>query len=254
MTDKVITSENVRLYYGEKEALHGVNLDFKKNEITALIGPSGSGKSTYLRCLNRINDLIPEVTVTGSIKMDKQDIYAPNVDITELRKRVGMVFQQPNPFPFSVYENVAYGVKLAGRSKVSKAEMDKIVEDSLKKAAVWDEVKDNLNDSALSFSGGQQQRICIARVLAVKPEIILLDEPTSALDPISSYAIENTLLSIKKDYTIIIVTHNMQQASRISDQTAFLLDGKLVEAGPTKEIFINPKEKETNDYLNGKFG
>ncbi|MEJ6399602.1 phosphate ABC transporter ATP-binding protein PstB [Nicoliella lavandulae] len=254
MTDKIITSENVRLYYGEKEALHGVNLDFKKNEITALIGPSGSGKSTYLRCLNRINDLVPNVTVTGSIKLDKKDIYAPDVDITALRTKVGMVFQQPNPFPFSVYENVAYGVKLAGRNKVSKAEMDEIVETSLKQAAVWDEVKDNLNDSALSFSGGQQQRICIARVLAVKPEIILLDEPTSALDPISSYAIENTLLSIKKDYTIIIVTHNMQQASRISDQTAFLLDGKLIEAGPTKDIFINPREKETNDYLNGKFG
>ncbi|UQS86401.1 phosphate ABC transporter ATP-binding protein PstB [Nicoliella spurrieriana] len=254
MTENVITSENVRLYYGEKEALHGVNLDFKQNEITALIGPSGSGKSTYLRCLNRINDLIPDVTVTGSIKFDKKDIYAPDVDITELRKRIGMVFQQPNPFPFSVYENVAYGVKLAGRNKVSKQEMDKIVEDSLKKAAVWDEVKDNLNDSALSFSGGQQQRICIARVLAVKPEIILLDEPTSALDPISSYAIENTLLDIKNDYTIIIVTHNMQQASRISDKTAFLLDGKLVEFGPTQEIFINPQKKETNDYLNGKFG
>ncbi|MHA8138120.1 phosphate ABC transporter ATP-binding protein PstB [Lactobacillaceae bacterium Scapto_B20] len=254
MTDKIITSENVRLYYGEKEALHGVNLDFYKNQITALIGPSGSGKSTYLRCLNRINDLIPGVTVTGSIKLDGKDIYAPDVDITSLRTRVGMVFQQPNPFPFSVYENVAYGLKLGGHRKYSKEQMDQIVEESLKQAAVWDEVKDHLNDSALSFSGGQQQRICIARVLAVKPEIILLDEPTSALDPISSYAIENTLLSIKDEYTMITVTHNMQQASRISDRTAFLLDGKLVEANDTKEIFINPEKKETNDYLNGKFG
>ncbi|AEV94829.1 phosphate ABC transporter ATP-binding protein PstB [Pediococcus claussenii] len=248
----LLTSENVRLYYGENEALHGVDLDFDKNQITALIGPSGSGKSTYLRSLNRMNDLIPDVTITGTIKLDGDDIYAPRVDVVELRKKVGMVFQQPNPFPFSVYENVIYGLKLAGEK--DRQLLDQRVEESLKSAAVWEETKDHLHDSALSFSGGQQQRICIARVLAVKPEIILMDEPTSALDPISSSKIEDTILALKKVYTVAIVTHSMHQASRISDKTAFFLDGKLVEQGPTEKIFLNPDRQETSDYLNGKFG
>ncbi|GEP24040.1 phosphate ABC transporter ATP-binding protein PstB [Lentilactobacillus diolivorans] len=249
---KIITSEDVHLYYGEKEALHGINLDFTEHEITALIGPSGCGKSTYLRCLNRMNDLIPNVTITGSIKLQDQDIYAPGVDIVKLRKRVGMVFQQPNPFPFSVYENVAYGLRLAGER--DKHVLDDRIETSLKQAAIWDEVKDHLYDNALSFSGGQQQRICVARVLAVQPDVVLLDEPTSALDPISSAKIEDTLLNIRHEYTVIIVTHNMQQASRISDRTAFLLNGNLVEYDKTEKMFINPDSEQTSDYLNGKFG
>ncbi len=249
---KIITSENVYLYYGKKEALHGISMDFNRNEITALIGPSGCGKSTYLRCLNRMNDLIPGVTINGSIRLDKEDIYAPKVDVVKLRKRVGMVFQQPNPFPFSVYDNVAYGLRLAGIK--NKQVLDQRVETSLKQAAVWDEVKDNLYKSALEFSGGQQQRICVARVLAVEPDVVLLDEPTSALDPISSAQIEETLLAIKDKYTVIIVTHNMQQASRFSDKTAFLLNGNLVEFAKTSKMFMHPDKQETSDYLNGKFG
>lgn len=252
VTKQIITSEDVHLYYGSYEALHGINLDFAEHEITALIGPSGCGKSTYLRCLNRMNDLIPDVTITGSIQLEGKDIYAPKVDVVELRKRVGMVFQQPNPFPFSVYENVAYGLRLAGVR--DKSLLDERVETSLKQAAIWDEVKDHLYDNALSFSGGQQQRICVARVLAVQPEVILLDEPTSALDPISSAKIEDTLLNIHDKYTVIIVTHNMQQASRISDRTAFLLNGDLVEYNQTEKLFMNPDKEETSDYLNGKFG
>ncbi|WP_164508349.1 phosphate ABC transporter ATP-binding protein PstB [Companilactobacillus kedongensis] len=249
---KILTSSDVHLFYGKKEALKGINLDFNEHEITALIGPSGCGKSTYLRCLNRMNDLIPSVTITGTICLNGKNIYAPNVDTVELRKQVGMVFQQPNPFPFSVYDNVIYGLRLAGVK--DKSVLDEAVETSLQKAAVWDDVKDKLHQSALSLSGGQQQRVCIARVLAVKPDIILLDEPTSALDPISSAKVENTLLELRDDYTIITVTHNMQQASRISDQTAFFLNGELIESDKTKNIFLNPQQKQTEDYISGKFG
>ncbi|APX72316.1 phosphate ABC transporter ATP-binding protein PstB [Companilactobacillus allii] len=252
MGEKILTSSDVHLFYGKKEALQGINLDFNKNEITALIGPSGCGKSTYLRCLNRMNDLIPNVTITGTISLNGKNIYAPNIDTVELRKQVGMVFQQPNPFPFSVYDNVIYGLRLAGVK--DKSVLDEAVETSLQNAAVWDDVKDKLHQSALSLSGGQQQRVCIARVLAVKPDIILLDEPTSALDPISSAKVEDTLLNLREDYTIITVTHNMQQASRISDRTAFFLNGELIEADKTKNIFLNPKEKQTEDYISGKFG
>lgn len=252
MAEKILTSSDVHLFYGKKEALKGVSLDFNKNEITALIGPSGCGKSTYLRCLNRMNDLIPNVTITGTISLNGKNIYAPNIDTVELRKQVGMVFQQPNPFPFSIYDNVVYGLRLAGVK--DKATLDEAVETSLQNAAVWDDVKDKLHQSALSLSGGQQQRVCIARVLAVKPDIILLDEPTSALDPISSSKVEDTMLALREDYTIITVTHNMQQASRISDQTAFFLNGELIEADKTKNIFLNPKEKQTEDYISGKFG
>ena len=252
MTEKILTSSDVHLFYGKKEALKGINLDFNKNEITALIGPSGCGKSTYLRCLNRMNDLIPDVTITVTISLNGKNIYAPNIDTVELRKQVGMVFQQPNPFPFSIYDNVVYGLRLAGVK--DKAVLDEAVETSLQSAAVWDDVKDKLHQSALSLSGGQQQRVCIARVLAVKPDIILLDEPTSALDPISSSKVEDTMLRLREDYTIITVTHNMQQASRISDQTAFFLNGELIEADKTRNIFLNPKEKQTEDYISGKFG
>lgn len=248
----IIESKDVHLYYGNNEALKGVSLDFKEKEITALIGPSGCGKSTFLRTINRMNDLIPNVTITGNVTFENQDIYSPKMDTVELRKKVGMVFQQPNPFPFSVYENVAYGLKIAGMK--DKAKIDAIVEESLKKAAVWEDVKDKLHKSALSLSGGQQQRVCIARVLAIEPSVILLDEPTSALDPISSAKIENMLLELKNDYTMIIVTHNMQQASRISDNTAFFLNGHLIEYGKTRQIFTSPKEKETEDYISGRFG
>ncbi|MCT6858386.1 MAG: phosphate ABC transporter ATP-binding protein PstB [Apilactobacillus sp.] len=248
----ILKTENVHLYYGDKEALHGFDMEFEENQITALIGPSGCGKSTYLRCLNRMNDLRNNTTVTGSFRLGDQDIYAPTTDMTELRKEIGMVFQQPNPFPFSVYDNVAYGLRIAGVK--DKKVLDEIVETSLKQAAIWDEVKDDLNKNALSFSGGQQQRICIARVLAVKPKIILMDEPTSALDPISSAKIEDTLLELKKDFTIIIVTHNMQQASRIADKTAFMLNGDLIEYNKTSKMFLNPDKQQTSDYLNGEFG
>lgn len=249
---EIISTEDVHLYYSKKEALHGISMNFHENEITALIGPSGCGKSTYLRCINRMNDLLEDVTITGSFTFENQDIYAPNVDVVDLRKKVGMVFQQPNPFPFSVYDNVAYGLRLG--KKQPKDFVDQRVEESLKQAAVWDEVKDDLHKSALAFSGGQQQRICIARVLAVHPKVILMDEPTSALDPISSSKIEDTLLKLKNDYSIIIVTHNMQQASRISDRTALLLNGDLIEYNRTEEMFLRPKEKITDDYLNGRFG
>ena len=217
-----------------------------------MIGPSGCGKSTYLRSLNRMNDLIPNVTITGNVMYKGKDIYAPKQDTVELRKEIGMVFQQPNPFPFSIYENVIYGLKLKGEK--DKQKLDQVVEESLKAASVWDDVKDKLNTSALSLSGGQQQRVCIARVLAVNPEIILLDEPTSALDPISSGKIESTLLELKENYTMIMVTHNMSQASRISDKTAFFLDGNLIEFDDTKRIFLQPQKKETEDYISGRFG
>ncbi|QAT21289.1 phosphate ABC transporter ATP-binding protein [Pediococcus acidilactici] len=252
MSNNVVTAEDVRLSYGETEALHGINLNLPQNQITALIGPSGSGKSTFLRCLNRMNDLIPGVRVTGTIRVAGQDIYDAQTDEADLRRRLGMVFQQPNPFPFSVYDNVTYGLRLAGITDPQV--LAERVETSLKQAAVWQETKDHLKSNALSFSGGQQQRICIARVLAVQPEIILLDEPTSALDPISAGKVEESLVALKENYTLAVVTHNMQQASRISDQTAFFLNGQLIEAGPTAKLFLNPDQTATSDYLNGKFG
>ncbi|MBU7461397.1 MULTISPECIES: phosphate ABC transporter ATP-binding protein PstB [Lactiplantibacillus] len=248
----ILTTENLSLFYSKKEALKGVNLDFEDRGITALIGPSGCGKSTFLRCLNRMNDLIPNVTITGEVNFNQHNIYAPTMDTVQLRKEVGMVFQQPNPFPFSIYENVVYGLRLAGVH--DKERLDAAVEKSLKQAAIWDEVKDRLHANALSLSGGQQQRVCIARVLAVEPDIILLDEATSALDPISSRMIEETLLNLRQDYSIITVTHNMQQASRISDRTAFFLNGELIEVNDTKQIFMNPVRQETNDYISGRFG
>lgn len=252
MAETIISSRGLHLYYGKKEALKGINLDIYKGEITAMIGPSGCGKSTYLRSLNRMNDLIPNVTITGSVMYKGKDIYSPKTDTVELRKEIGMVFQQPNPFPFSIYENVVYGLRLKGVN--DKQILDKVVEESLKAASVWDDVKDKLHQSALSLSGGQQQRVCIARVLAVDPDIILLDEPTSALDPISSGKIENTLLELKEKYTMIIVTHNMSQATRISDRTAFFLNGDLIEYDKTKNIFLSPQRQETDDYISGRFG
>ncbi|ANZ61060.1 phosphate ABC transporter ATP-binding protein PstB [Secundilactobacillus paracollinoides] len=252
MTTPLLSTKNVHLSYGDHEALHGISLDYEPNTITALIGPSGCGKSTYLRCLNRMNDMIANVTITGTFNFKGQDLYAPNANLVALRTQIGMVFQQPNPFPFSVRENVAYGLRLNGRP--SRTAIAEKVEWALKQAAVWDEVKDDLDKNALSFSGGQQQRICIARLLAVSPDIILLDEPTSALDPISSSEIEATLMALKKTYTIIIVTHNLQQASRISDRTAFMLNGDLVEVGETNQFFLTPEQQATSDYLTGKFG
>ena len=252
MSEIILSSRDLHLYYGKKEALKGIDLEIKKGEITAMIGPSGCGKSTYLRSLNRMNDLIPGVTITGSVMYKGRDMYSPKTDIVELRKEIGMVFQQPNPFPFSIYENVIYGLKLKGET--DKQVLDQVVEESLKAASVWEDVKDKLHQSALSLSGGQQQRVCIARVLAVDPEIILLDEPTSALDPVSSGKIENTLLELREKYTMIIVTHNMSQASRISDKTAFFLNGDLIEFEDTKKIFLDPKKKETEDYISGRFG
>ena len=252
MTAPIISTNNLDLYYGDFQALHQIKLAFQENEISALIGPSGCGKSTFLRCLNRMNDMIDGVTITGAVNFRDQDIYSPQTNLVDLRKEIGMVFQQPNPFPFSVYDNITYGLRIAGVK--DKQKLDEIVERSLKQAAVWDEVKDHLYDNALSFSGGQQQRICIARVLAVSPSVILMDEPTSALDPISSANIENTLLELKKDYTIIIVTHNLQQASRISDRTAFFMEGRVVEYDDTTKMFGNPEDKQTEDYVSGRFG
>lgn len=252
MAQPIISADNLDLFYGDFQALYGIHLDFQPNQISALIGPSGCGKSTFLRCLNRMNDMIDGVTITGSVQFHDENIYSPQTNLVELRKSIGMVFQQPNPFPFSVYDNITYGLRIAGVR--DKQKLDEIVERSLKQAAVWDEVKDNLYDNALSFSGGQQQRICIARVLAVSPSVILMDEPTSALDPISSAKIENTLLELKKDYTIIIVTHNLQQASRISDKTAFFMEGRVVEYDDTTKMFVNPDEKQTEDYVSGRFG
>lgn len=250
--EAVLTVSDLSLYYSKKKALNTINMTFYKNEITALIGPSGCGKSTLLRSINRMNDLIPTVTITGAIDYKGKNIYSPKVDTVDLRKEIGMVFQQPNPFPFSIYENVVYGLRLKGVK--DKALLDEVVENSLKAANIWDEVKDILHSSALGLSGGQQQRVCIARVLAVNPEIILMDEPTSALDPISADRVEETMLELKKDYTIAIVTHSMQQASRISDRTAFMLDGNLIEYNDTKSIFLNPEKQETSDYISGKFG
>lgn len=244
--------KDLDLYYGDFQALHNINLDIKEREILSFIGPSGCGKSTLLKCLNRMNDLVVGCKIDGEIKLDGEDIYAKNYDVNKLRKRVGMVFQQPNPFPMSIYENIAYGPKTHGIK--NKAELDEIVESSLKQAAIWDEVKNDLKKSALSISGGQQQRLCIARALAVNPEVILMDEPTSALDPISTGKIEDLAQDLKDKYTIVMVTHNMQQASRISDQTAFFLNGVIVEKGKTEDIFTNPREEKTELYVTGRFG
>ena len=247
-----IEAKNLDLYYGEKHALKNVSLNIKTNKITAFIGPSGCGKSTFLKTLNRMNDYVKGIKITGDVKLDGEDIYDSRVDTTVLRKKVGMVFQQPNPFPMSIYDNVAYGPRIHGIK--NKKELDKIVKESLEAAALYEEVKDRLNTSALGLSGGQQQRLCIARALAVQPEVILLDEPTSALDPNSTLKIEELLLELKKKYTIAIVTHNMQQASRIADYTAFFLVGEMVEYGETKDVFSMPKDKRTEDYITGRFG
>ena len=248
----IIQVENLDLYYGQNHALHGVTMDIPEHEITAFIGPSGCGKSTFLRTLNRMNDLIPSVRITGAVNYKGQDIYGPNVDPTWLRKQIGMVFQKANPFPMSIYDNVAYGPRTHGvRSKVK---LDEIVENSLRSAAIWDEVKDRLKKSALGLSGGQQQRLCIARALAVKPSVLLMDEPTSALDPISTSRIEELAMGLKDRYTIVIVTHNMQQALRISDSTAFFLLGELVEYGDTQTMFAQPADKRTEAYITGRFG
>ncbi len=243
--------EDLNLYYGDFHALHGINMDIKEKEITAFIGPSGCGKSTLLKCLNRMNDLVEGCRVQGKILLDGDNIYA-NDDVNTLRRRVGMVFQKPNPFPMSVYDNIAFGPRTHGIH--AKSELDEIVERSLRQAAIWDECKDRMNKSALGFSGGQQQRLCIARALAVQPEVLLMDEPTSALDPISTMKIEDLALELKENYTIVIVTHNMQQAARISDKTAFFLLGDLIEYNKTKEIFSNPRNKKTEDYISGRFG
>lgn len=251
MGDTKFTVKDLDLYYGDFQALNKINMDIMKNEITAFIGPSGCGKSTFLRTLNRMNDLIEGVRVEGSVKLDNEDIYG-DVDVIKLRSRVGMVFQKPNPFPMSIYDNIAYGPRAHGIKK--KSILDEIVEKSLRQAAIWDEVKDRLRRSALSFSGGQQQRICIARALAVEPEVLLMDEPTSALDPISTLKIEDLATQLKEDYTIIMVTHNMQQAARISDRTAFFLLGELIEYNKTEKIFSNPKNSKTEDYITGRFG
>ena len=247
-----IEAKNLDLYYGEKHALKNVSLNIKTNKITAFIGPSGCGKSTFLKTLNRMNDYVKGIKITGDVKLDGEDIYDSRVDTTVLRKKVGMVFQQPNPFPMSIYDNFAYGPRIHGIK--NKKELDKIVKESLEAAALYEEVKDRLNTSALGLSGGQQQRLCIARALAVQPEVILLDDPTSALDPISTLKIEELLLELKKKYTIAIVTHNMQQASRIADYTAFFLVGEMVEYGETKDVFSMPKDKRTEDYITGRFG
>ncbi len=243
--------KNLNLYYGDFHALKDINMNIPKNEITAFIGPSGCGKSTFLKTLNRMNDLVENVKITGNVYLDGEDVYE-NMDSITLRHRVGMVFQQPNPFPKSVYDNIAYGPRLFGVKK--KADLDIIVEKSLRQAAIWDEVKDRLKKSALGLSGGQQQRLCIARTLAVEPEVILMDEPTSALDPISTSRIEDLAVELKKDYTIIMVTHNMQQATRISDNTAFFLLGEMIEYGKTEQLFSMPKNKKTEDYITGRFG
>ena len=252
MANSKITVENLNLHYGENHALKNVNMEIKENAITAFIGPSGCGKSTFLRCLNRMNDLVDDCRVEGKVILDGEDIYDKRVDTTLLRKKVGMVFQQPNPFPMSIYDNIAYGPRLHGIK--NKKELDEIVERSLQGAAIFEEVKDRLHKSALGLSGGQQQRLCIARALAVSPEVLLMDEPTSALDPISTLKIEELMETLKKKYTVVIVTHNMQQAARVSDDTAFFLVGEVIEKNATSEIFARPQDKRTEDYITGRFG
>lgn len=248
----IITVKDLCLWYGNTQALKNIEIGIKENAITALIGPSGCGKSTFLKTLNRMNDLVPDVKITGKAEYDGKDIFASGVDVNELRRDIGMVFQKPNPFPMSVYDNIAYGPRIHGIK--NKAKLDEIVEESLKDAAIWDELKDRLKKSALGLSGGQQQRLCIARALAVSPRVLLMDEPTSALDPISTSKIEDLAMELKKKYTIVIVTHNMQQAARISDQTAFFLLGNLIEYNDTEKLFANPNDKRTEDYITGRFG
>jgi len=252
MSNIKISTKNLDLYYGENHALKNINMNIKAGAITAFIGPSGCSKSTFLKTLNRMNDLVDNVKITGEVKIDGEDIYDPHVDVTLLRKKAGMVFQQPNPFPMSIYDNIAYGPRIHGIK--NKAQLDEIVETSLKNAAIFDEVKDRLKKSALGLSGGQQQRLCIARALAVSPEILLMDEPTSALDPISTMKIEDLMADLREKYTVVIVTHNMQQAARISDDLAFFLVGEMVEFGDTKQIFSHPQDKRTEDYISGRFG
>ncbi len=248
----VIETRALELYYGDFKALKGIDMKIPEREITAFIGPSGCGKSTFLKTLNRMNDLVEGVRIAGSVQFRGRDIYAKDVEVTELRRRIGMVFQKANPFPMSIYDNIAYGPRLHGAH--SRAELDEIVEKSLRGAALWDEVKDRLKKSALGLSGGQQQRLCIARALAVEPEVLLMDEPTSALDPGSTMKVEELMSELKNDYTVVIVTHNMQQAARISDRTAFFLLGELVEMGPTERVFSTPVDKRTEDYITGRFG
>ena len=247
-----IRVRDLELFYGQNQALKGIDMDILPNTVTAFIGPSGCGKSTFLKTLNRMNDLVDGVKITGSVELDGENIYAPNVDTTVLRRRVGMVFQQPNPFPMSIYDNVAYGPRTHGIT--SRVKLDEIVEQSLRDAAIWEEVKDRLKKNALGLSGGQQQRLCIARALAVRPQVLLMDEPTSALDPISTARIEELVMELKEKYTIVMVTHNMQQAVRVSDYTAFFLLGELVEFGRTDDIFSQPRDKRTEDYITGRFG
>lgn len=247
-----IKVENLDLYYGDNHALKDISMDIMENSITAFIGPSGCGKSTFLRTLNRMNDLVENIKITGKVMLDGEDIYSKDMDTTLLRKRIGMVFQQPNPFPMSIYDNVAYGPRVHGVR--NKAQLDRLVEESLKGAAIWDEVKDRLKKSALGLSGGQQQRLCIARALAVEPEVLLMDEPTSALDPISTQKIEDLMEELKKKYTVAVVTHNMQQALRVSDYTAFFLVGEMIEMAGTKKLFSYPRDKRTEDYITGRFG
>ena len=248
----IITAKDLCLWYGSFQALKNINIDISEHSITALIGPSGCGKSTFLKTLNRMNDLVTGVKIEGLVSYSGQDIFAPSVDVNDLRKEIGMVFQKPNPFPMSIYDNIAYGPRTHGIK--SKVQLDEIVEEALQGAAIWDEVKDRLKKSALGLSGGQQQRLCIARALAVKPKVLLMDEPTSALDPISTSKIEDLTQQLKKEYTIIMVTHNMQQAVRISDNTAFFLLGELVEYGETEKMFSMPRDKRTEDYITGRFG
>ena len=250
--NNILSVENLCLWYGSHQALKDINIEIPEKSITALIGPSGCGKSTFLKTLDRMNDLIPDVKITGSVLYKGEDIFDPSVDVSELRRQVGMVFQKPNPFPMSIYDNIAYGPRLHGVR--SKAQLDELVEKSLRGAAIWDEVKDRLKKSALGLSGGQQQRLCIARALAVEPDVLLMDEPTSALDPGSTMRIEELMSELKEKYTVVIVTHNMQQAARISDETAFFLLGEMIEKGPTEEIFSRPKDKRTEDYITGRFG
>ncbi|MCI6027789.1 MAG: phosphate ABC transporter ATP-binding protein PstB [Oscillospiraceae bacterium] len=250
--NKIITTTNFDLYYGSFQALKSINIEISEKEITALIGPSGCGKSTFLKTLNRMNDLVPGVKISGEIKFHGEDIFAKEMNVNILRKRIGMVFQKPNPFPMSIYDNIAYGPRLHGSPK--KTELDEIVERSLRGAALWDEVKDRLKKSALGLSGGQQQRLCIARALSVEPEVLLMDEPTSALDPGSTIRIENLMAELRKNYTVVIVTHNMQQAVRISDKTAFFLIGEMVEFGETEQVFARPVDRRTEDYITGRFG
>ena len=252
LSENILDIKNLNLWYGENHALKDVDMEIKRNAITAFIGPSGCGKSTFLKTLNRMNDLVPGVRIEGQVLLDGIDIYDPKVDTSMLRKKIGMVFQQPNPFPMSIYDNVAYGPRIHGIK--NKAKLDRIVEESLRGAAIFDEVKDRLKKSALGLSGGQQQRLCIARALAVSPEVLLMDEPTSALDPISTLKVEELMEELKKKYTVVVVTHNMQQAARVSDDTAFFLVGEVIEKDSTDNIFSQPKDKRTEDYITGRFG